>query len=709
MCPMQELNPEQLKAVHHIEGPMLVIAGAGSGKTRVVTHRIAHLLSIGILPTDILAVTFTNKAANEMKERVKKLTKAEVLCSTFHSLGAKILRESIQALGYKRDFTIYDEEDCAKLIKQAFAAFGIKDEKSLVRTIKNLISSTKNDLIEEKKAESYEEKVFEKVYPYYQQKLKEYNAVDFDDLLFLPIKIFQENKIIKEEYQNRYLFLLIDEYQDTNVAQNIFIRMLAERHKNIFAVGDPDQSIYSWRGAKYQNILNFEQDFKGAKIISLEQNYRSTNLILSAANSLIEKNPNRKEKNLWSKLGEGEKIQLYIAETEKMEALFIIDHLKKHHKIEHVPLEEMVIFYRTNAQSRIFEDILISEKIPYMIYGGISFYQRKEIKDLIAYLRMIIYESDFISFARTINIPKRGIGPATIEKLQLLCEKLKLPIMNILKAIIENPENYIDLKLSTKQRDSLLSYLTLIYSMREANVKICSISELINILIEKSDFLNYLKDEMDSFDERKENINEFIAKALDYEENKQKTLATFLEEIALVSNIEEKDKFKTVKLMTLHNGKGLEFSHVFIAGLEEDILPHINSKDSIEDLEEERRLLYVGMTRAKKMLYLTSAIYRYMFGNLKIMLPSRFIKDIPTKYLQNLSQISFEKKPQIEVEEDFFSFQEGDRVIHKTFGVGTIKKIYKSSLGETLDIHFDASSSTKSLVAKFAKLQRFSD
>ena len=712
---LEDLNQEQIKAVKHIEGPMLVLAGAGSGKTRVVTHRIAHLISVGVLPTDILAVTFTNKAANEMKDRIRKTTNANILTCTFHSLGAKILREAILPLGYSNDFSIYDEEDSLNLIKKCLSSLGIKEEKGMAKDLKFQISQAKNDLISpnELSAPAFSlknEQTFYEVYPLYQTKLKEYNALDFDDLLFLPVRLFKEHPNIKEEYQRRWLFLLIDEYQDTNAAQYTIAKILSEKHQNIFVVGDPDQSIYSWRGAKYQNILNFDKDFPNAKVISLEQNYRSTNIILSAANNLIKNNEQRLDKNLWSKLGEGEKISIYVSDTEKTEAAFVVNKLLKHHLNDHISLEDIVIFYRTNAQSRIFEDILLSQKIPYIIYGGISFYQRKEIKDLIAFMRMIFTDSDVISFVRTINIPKRGIGPATIEKLLELSEKKEVSILKACKALIENPDLIPDIKLSKKQTGSLFDYLAIIFSLRAAARKNLPISEVISQIILQTQYLAYLKEDPDTFDERKENIDELIAKAADYEENNENpSLISFLEEISLLTKLEKEDNRPSVKLMSLHNGKGLEFPVVFIVGMEEDVFPHINSKDSIEKLEEERRLCYVGMTRAKRKLYMTCALYRYLWGTPKIMIPSRFLKEIPAKYLENLSENLLPPKKETprspSPEKPASGFSVGSRVMHKTFGVGIIKKAYNTSMGETYDVHFTSSNSTKTLVAKFAKLQ----
>ena len=423
-----ELNKNQKKAIKHIKGPLLVLAGAGSGKTKVVTQRISHLIENGINSNSILAVTFTNKAANEMKQRVQKLVNKEVFISTFHSLGARILRESLTHFGYTKNFTIYDEMDSLRLVKNLVSSLKIEDK--YVKYIKSKISNFKNNLLEEIDTPSNKkEKAFFEIYPLYQQKLQEFNAVDFEDLLYLTVKLLKEDENIKIKYQTKWQFILIDEYQDTNHAQYFLSKILAEKHQNLFVVGDPDQSIYSWRGAKYQNILNFDKDFKNAKIINLEENYRSTNEILFAANSLIEKNSSRLEKKLFSNLGKGEKIKLFIAEDEKKEVFFIIDSIMKGNK--KIPLDEMVIFYRTNAQSRIFEDILISKKIPYIVYGGISFYQRKEIKDILSFLRVVFSSSDVISFTRTVNLPKRGLGLTSIDKLIKLSTQKNISIISL--------------------------------------------------------------------------------------------------------------------------------------------------------------------------------------------------------------------------------------------------------------------------------------
>ncbi len=691
---MLELNPEQKIAVQHIEGPLLVLAGAGSGKTRVVTHRIAHLLDLGILSSDILAVTFTNKAADEMKTRIRMLKNAQVLASTFHSLGARILRESIGVLGYKNDFTIYDEEDSEKLLKSCINQLQIPDEKGFLRKVKHQISSAKNDLIPPESAD----KEFAQIYFLYQQKLKDCNAVDFDDLLYLTVQLLKEDEAIRQIYQKRWLFVLIDEYQDTNLAQYTLAKILVATNKNIFAVGDPDQSIYSWRGARYQNILNFEQDFPGAKIITLDQNYRSTNIILQGANALIQHNEARYDKKLWSNLGEGAKIGVYVAQNERQEADFVARKVFQH--AADYPLDEIAIFYRTNAQSRIFEDALLAQKITYQIIGGLSFYQRREIKDLLAYLKMVISNADLISFSRTINTPKRGLGLATIEKLIEAAEQKKKPIFVFCEEVLDRPDLF---KLGPKQKSGLRDYVNTIHLLRSQRSRL-NLHELISEAIQVSRYLTYLQEDPETLQDRKENLDELIGKSAEWQEEQlEPSLAKFLEELSLRTNAEERSSVPSVKLMTLHNSKGLEFQVVLIVGLEEDLFPHINAKDDPKAIEEERRLCYVGITRAKRHLYLCSATYRHMWGTIRLMRPSRFLKEIPVQYLENFSPSTLHRE---ELSEEYAKgFSPGDQVVHREFGLGTVQKAYQGSFGLTYEVHFPDSGVKRTLVAKFAKLQ----
>ncbi len=720
------LNEEQKRAVLFLEGALLVLAGAGSGKTRVVTCRIAHMLESGIEAHKILGLTFTNKAAAEMKERVHKLTLSHVLICTFHSLGARILRESIQHLGYKSDFTIYDEDDISKLLRVCLDELGIKNKKLEPKAFRHLISNAKNHLIPpdaagNEKPESELEALFPKVYTLYQTKLKEYNAVDFDDLLYLPVRLFREHEAVLELYQNRYSYLLIDEYQDTNASQYELARQLVKKSGNIFVVGDPDQSIYSWRGADISNILNFEKDYPGAKIIRLEENYRSRTNILQAANAVISNNQNRYQKNLYSNLGEGAKIKYHTASSEKEEASFIADRIVEFHKKIEIPLKQMVVFYRTHAQSRSFEDYFLSRKIPYVIIGGISFYQRREIKDILAFLRVVYSNSDFISFLRTINLPKRGFGDATLDKIQMGASNEGMNIIPYLEAIMNSSPLQYPVKLSSKQMQGLNEYLGLIFELRKIE-KLTSLGELVKTLIEQSGYLKIIKDDPETYEDRKENLDALIAKAFEWEFTKDEaTLGAFLEELSLKTSMDESEGIEDrINLMTLHNGKGLEFKVTFLVGMEEDLFPHVNSRDSHSQLEEERRLCYVGMTRAKEYLYLTNCMQRYIWGTSRMQRPSRFIREIPFEYLEKVrtpmtrpferqvQEVKFidESIQSVAFDEDIDAFNSGDAVFHKDFGVGIIRQISDSSIGKTFKIHFSKDNRERSIVGKYAKLKK---
>lgn len=694
---VEELNKEQQKAVDHVEGPLLVLAGAGSGKTRVVTKRLAHLIELGIPSSDILALTFTNKAAEEMRTRIERGKGVWVLASTFHSLGARILRESAHLLGFQSDFTIYDVEDSEKLLKASIQEiFGAQD-KAFFKKMRSAISSYKNQLVDPEEAD----REFIDVYRLYQKNLKSCNALDFDDLIYLPCKLFQTAKEEREKYQNRWSFVLIDEYQDTNFAQYQMAKTLVEKHRNIMAVGDPDQSIYSWRGAQYQNILRFEEDFPGALVITLEQNYRSTNHILQAANALIAHNEKRLEKNLWSALGNGEKIGVYIAQNEREEADFIKEQLFS--LAELCSLDEIAILYRTNAQSRPFEDALLAAHIPYRIIGGLSFYQRREIKDTLCYLKMILSDRDQIAFLRTILLPKRGIGISGAEKIVHAAKETNTPIFSFCKTLL-HPNATI--KLNARQKGGLQEYVETIEKLRERKKEL-TLHELISEMVLSTGYLDYLKIDLESYQDRKENIEELIGKAAEWqEENEEKGALEFLEELSLRSSEEGQEEGARLKMMTLHNSKGLEFETVFLVGLEEDLFPHINVKEDPEGLEEERRLCYVGMTRAKKRLFVTASSYRYMWGGARFMRPSRFFKELPHDHLKNLSPISPLAKEEGISPKSFSEFGVGDKVRHSEFGEGVIQKTYQGSFGLTYDIYFPSASTIRTLVAKFAKLHR---
>lgn len=726
------LNPEQINAVTHIEGPLLVLAGAGSGKTRCVTYRILYLLEQGIAAEHILGVTFTNKAAKEMKERIEALCHKHVLISTYHSLCARILRESIHLLDYHPHFIIYDEEDTEKVIRSCLKDLNLEEYKLEPKAIKAAISTAKN----KNKSPDDSNKIsssdplgrhFPALYRCYQNKLKEFNALDFDDLLFLTVKLFKQHPDVLAHYQNKWQFLLIDEYQDTNHGQYEIISQLAGKHRNIFAVGDPDQSIYSWRGADISNILHFSEDFPGAKIIRLEQNYRSCTNILNAANELITHNKSRYEKNLWSNLGEGEKIKIFIGQTERDEARFVAEKVRELHVNKQVPLNEIAVLYRTNFQSRLFEDQLLNRRIPYTIVGGVSFYQRKEIKDIVAYLRMLISPSDYVSFLRTINLPKRGIGPTTIDKIRIQATAEGKNIYDYCSALLKS-EAKLNIKLTKKQFEGLSNYIEILNTLQEMR-QTSSLQTLITVLVDKIGYFQHLEaDDKETFSDRKANIEELIVKASEWDlESNQQGLVEFLEEIALKSTLDElSPDQERLSLMTLHNGKGLEFNTVFIVGVEQDLLPHANSRESFDALEEERRLLYVGMTRAKQKLFLCHVQTRFMWGQHRRQYPSCFLREIPKKYTEPMrifhedAERKYDKQLSRDIEEDDFIddidqtieeqdenlFKPGDSVFHQQFGIGVVQKYYQGSLGLTYDIQFYNDNKIKSLVAKYAKLSK---
>ncbi len=701
------LNDKQKLCIEHIEGPLLVLAGAGSGKTRVVIERMNHLIQIGVPASEIVALTFTNKAAAEMAQRVKLSTDQIVLTCTFHSLCARILRESIHYLGYKNSFTIFDQQDSENCLKLCLKNRNIDEEKMSVKEVKQTISAIKNDLLlpDDLIANpSFKLKSpFLDLYNDYQCKLKDFNALDFDDLLLLTVKLFLNFPEVLSVYQTRYQFVLVDEYQDTNKAQYELIKLLVVKHQNLFAVGDPDQSIYSFRGANISNILHFEKDFPKAKMITLDQNYRSTKTILNAANTLISWNKKRYEKKLFSESETGEKIQVFYADNDHEEARWVLRNIEYLTLQKKSPYSSIAIFYRTNAQSRSYEDELLKWGIPYQIIGGISFYQRKEIKDVLSLLRLLVHENDFVSFERIINIPKRGIGPTALANLLDYSEKSKTPIIEVCKQYIQG-KLFHAVKLTPKQAIGIDEFL----KARNEALKLIqsSVKELISTTLIEFKYLEFLKSDPETYEDRKANIEELLSKASEFEkEFPNKGLHEFLEEISLKGSQEdEKHPKDSVKLMTFHNSKGLEFPIVFMVGMEEDLFPHINCKEKNEDLEEERRLCYVGMTRAKKLLHLSSARYRLLWGTPRMMMPSRFLEEIPHDMTE--SNRRQHQKESLQSNEDEFVFTTGTKVLHKTFGTGTVKKSYQGSLGLTYDVFFHELGELKTLVAKFAKLTK---
>ena len=668
---LEELNNRQKEAVLYNDGPLLILAGAGSGKTKTLTTKIAYLIEHEhVSPYSILAITFTNKAAKEMKDRlyltvgndVKKLT-----VSTFHSFGLKLLRENYERLGYEKNFVIMDSDDSLTVVKKIIKDMGYDPKIYNPKAIRNKISSCKNEMISpaayERFAVSDYEKVIQQVYSKYQDKLKRNNSVDFDDLLLLPIELFKKNEDLLEKYQDLYRYILIDEYQDTNEAQYILTKLLSDKYRNITCVGDDSQSIYSFRGANYKNILNFEKDYKDAKIILLEENYRSTSNILDAANNVIKHNKQRKDKNLWTNRGVGEKIKYYRAYDEKDEANYVVNKINElvNKGIEY---KDIAVLYRTNAQSRVMEEAMLKENLPYRVVGSFYFYSRKEIKDLIAYLRLIHNSKDNVSLLRVINTPKRGIGLKTIENLTQIADDNEI---SIYEAISSGKE---------------LEFKNLIERLKEVSENL-TLTELIDKVLDASGMKQELESE-DSLEAevRLENLEEFksITKAFEEAEGSV-SLEEFLLEISLVSDVEEyKDDPNRISLMTVHSVKGLEFNYVFVIGLEEGIFPHMNSLMESSDVEEERRLMYVAITRAKDDLHLINARRRTLFGREQINPTSRFLNEIPKELLEtNAPEEEKVVKEKVEVGEMFreedVDYQVGDFVYHETFGTGKVVEV----------------------------------
>lgn len=667
---LDELNDKQKEAVLYNNGPELVLAGAGSGKTKVLTTKIAYLINnLDVSPYNILAITFTNKAAKEMETRVYDMvgvTAKNIQISTFHSFGLKIIRENSAALGYKSNFDIMDSDDSLTVVKKILKDKGYDPKKFNPRAIRNKISSAKNALVTPQEFERYVAGDFEKVtlevYTEYQNKLFKNNSVDFDDLLILPIKLFREHKDILENYQERYKYILIDEYQDTNDAQYKLTHLLADKYKNIMVVGDDFQSIYSFRGANYKNILNFEKDYPNAKVVLLEQNYRSTSTILDAANDVIKNNKEKKDKKLWTNNGKGEKIKYYRAFNEKDEANYVSRKIKEF-AAHGASYKDIAILYRTNAQSRVLEEEMLRENIPYRVVGSFYFYNRKEIKDLIAYLRLIHNTDDDVSLLRVINTPKRGIGLKTIENLE---EKAERNNISLYDAIDSGKE---------------LLFKQTIEDLRKVSENV-TLTELIDKILESTGIKAELESEKSLDSEiRLENLEEFKSITKSFEDREGLiSLDDFLFEISLVSDKEEySDDDNRVSLMTVHSVKGLEFSYVFIVGLEEGIFPHMNSLMSSSELEEERRLCYVAITRAKKDLYLVNARQRMLFGNESSNPPSRFINEINSDLIEtNVKDMKIPEKKisasDVYRTEDV-DYKVGDLVYHETFGAGRVVEV----------------------------------
>ena len=660
-----KLSERQKEAVMHKEGPCLVLAGAGSGKTRVLTERIVNLINSGVRPQNILAITFTNKAAREMRERVSRSVGSDadkIFIGTFHSFGLKVLRENADVLGYTNNITILDRDDVNSLIKKFLKEMNLSSENYPIKYILNKISFAKNEGLSPEEYSKFMtsplDQVVIKIYKKYVSMLKRNNSVDFDDLLILPVKIFKKSDEVLDKYQEHYQYILVDEYQDTNMVQYELCKLLASKYLNLFVVGDMDQSIYSFRFANYMNVMNFEKDYPMAKTVLLDENYRSTNNILKAANDVIKNNKERKEKNLWSNNGDGDKIKYIRCESELEEARTVINEVRKLISNGEKP-KEIAVLYRTNGQSRVIEEAFLKENIPFRIVGSYFFYNRKEIKDLIAYLHLIYNTNDDVSLERVINVPKRGIGLKTLERLRT---ESNISDVSMFETISSGKE---------------LEFKNLILDLKEES-KNTNLSGLVDLILDKTGMRSELE-ESDTLESqiRLENLEEFKSITLSFEEKGIYNLEEFLENISLVSDMREyKEVEDGVSLMTLHSAKGLEFNDVFLVGLEEGIFPHMRSMESESELEEERRLCYVGITRAKKHLYLLNTRHRTLFGKSSSNIPSRFIGEISSDLIEsNIVENKTIKTGEMYESGRNDDLNVGDRVRHERYGDGVVVKI----------------------------------
>ena len=725
------LNDRQCEAVKHTEGPLLITAGAGSGKTKVLTCRIAHLLELGVAPYRILAITFTNKAAKEMKERVTNLVGAQadsIWLSTFHSFCAKLLRFEVDGFhGYTRNFTIYDSSDQLVLVKDCLKKLNLDDKQFMPRSVLGTISSAKNVLMDAKAfaakaSDFYEQKVAD-VYALYQEKLRENNAVDFDDLLFLAVRLLQEKEDVREKYQSRFQYILVDEYQDTNHAQYALTKILAARWRNICVVGDADQSIYAWRGADIRNIIDFTRDYPDAASIKLEQNYRSTKTILHAANAVIDNNESRPKKTLWTENPAGNKIIHYQAQTEHDEADYIAGVIYNRHEISHEPYGDMAILFRTNAQSRVLEEKLMRYAIPYTMVGGTKFYDRKEIKDVLAYLRLLYNPEDSLSLTRIINVPKRNIGATTMEHVAAYAEEQGISLFEALSSTDEIP-------VTKRAKASLENFAAMIFDLLN-DIEGKDVLNLIETVIKQTGYGDMLDKEAEhdpQGESRKENVGEFLSVAKDYmDSNPDGNLQDFLENVALVSDVDDFESSDSkVTLMTLHAAKGLEFPVVFLTGLDEGLFPHSRTLLDPSQIEEERRLAYVGITRAERQLYVTNAITRTMYGRISAYMPSRFLAEIPPQLMEDYhrksampqsrttavpgkQRVSILTKPVAsslpKKHAVTDTFAKGDKVRHKIWGIGTVLDVIGEGTNMQMKIQFPTKG-VRQVVVKYAPLEK---
>lgn len=753
MYRLDDLNPVQREAVEHRDGPLLILAGAGSGKTRVLTYRIAHLVAQGIDPWNIIAITFTNKAAQEMRERVGALVGSEgrgLWVATFHSACVRILRSEIEHLsGYKRSFVIYDSSDQQAVIKACMKELNIDEKKFAPRAIGGAISDAKNKLQSpeefSRRASDYFEQKVEKVYELYQKRLIGNNALDFDDIIMLTVRLFRENPEVLEHYQDKFHYIMVDEYQDTNHAQYALVNLLAKKDRNLCVVGDDDQSIYMFRGADVQNILDFERDYPEAKVLKLEQNYRSTQHILEAANSVVSNNTERKEKALWTENEEGNPLVYYVAENEHDESRYIAERIQRLRDVEGRKYNEFAILYRTNAQSRVIEERFMKQGVPYRIFSGLKFYQRMEIKDTLAYLRVLHNPSDQVAFSRILNVPKRGLGDSTLEKIIEYSNEQGMPVLD---AIME--ADYIP-ELTTRAKKPLLAFAQLMQELKQLALEESSVTRLVEEILRRTGYWDLLTiDKSPEAEARLENLREFLSvtaeydeKALDQDENSAEGedgeeyfvpgIAGFLEQVSLVADIDSLDPAEeSVALMTIHSAKGLEFPVVFLVGMEEGIFPSSCSMMDPTSLAEERRLCYVAITRARERLYLTYAEQRMLYGRTQYNRPSEFMEEIPSQLLVDCDPIdpppTRMKKPQPQAgngairnsggrstwgtwdkevgnpvkEPPTLDYHVGEKVEHAKFGKGIIVSI--KGEGNQAEISIVFGGQIKKLIAEYAKL-----
>jgi len=712
---LSDLNTQQREAVELIGGPILIFAGAGSGKTRVLTYKIAYLVQeAGLPPENILAVTFTNKAADEMKQRVQRLLNMDVTSmsvGTFHSISARILRREIHILGYNNDFVIYDQDDSRSLIRGVIRDMELDEKTFVPKAIQGHISKHKNQMVQPeflaKTASGYFDEKLSDIYAEYQNALQDNNALDFDDLLLKPLELFNEHPKRLEFYQEKYRYVLVDEYQDTNRPQFELVYALSKEHRDICVVGDDDQSIYSWRGADINNILNFSEAFGDSSIIKLEQNYRSTQNILNCAWAVVSRNSSRAEKKLWTNNSQGDKLSIMECRDERDESWKILKVIREETVQKERGLDEVVILYRTNAQSRVLEDVLRREGIPYQIIGGIKFYERKEIKDIIAYLRLIVNPNDGISFDRIVNFPARGIGKITLEKIHDLAKSEKCSYIDILS----NPNV---LSIGEKQKKSLIDFSELITKFQLAYQKQNAVSMTTDLLLD-IDLKSYYENQNTiEAKERWSNVEELLNSITDFQEYREGSgLTEFLEEVSLLTDIDRwNETDKAITLMTIHSAKGLEFPVVIVVGLEEGLFPLGNSAYELEELEEERRLFYVAMTRAEEKVYLSYANARRRFGGMPVpCIQSRFIHELPEDLLEfihqkpsNMREKQFIDLPSSSVSQSSIgNYAIGNQVEHKLFGRGKILAIEGSGDSAKLTIQFSGNI-RKKLISKYAKL-----